>query len=165
MLLELLALCWVEPLLLLPVPCWVLPDDEAEVVPLLLVPLAALLLWPAVVLLLLLFELWLLDCAAACALAEAAAADGEGDAAGVGAGALGAGLLALCDALFCEPMLCCKVCANGTALEASGVLFVGELPEELNSELINDSGDMADPVYPMSPVKVRSSTRVSATGG
>ncbi len=146
---ELLALCWVEPLLLLPVPCCVLPDDEAEVVPLL--P-AALLLWlPAALLELLLLEVWLFDCADACALADAADADADGDGAGVGAGAgaLGAAVLALCAALFCESMLCCKVCANGWALELSGVLLVGELSDEPNSELINDSGDMADPVYPV----------------
>jgi hypothetical protein len=150
---ELLAFCWVEPLLLLPVPCCVLPDDDAEVVPLLPVALLLWLLAALLLLVLLLLEVWLLGCADACALAEAADADAEGDGAGVGAGAgaLDASVLALCDELFCESMLCCKVCANGWTLELSGVMLVGELElsEEPNSELINDSGDMADPVYPV----------------
>jgi hypothetical protein len=154
---ELLVLCWVAPLLLVPVLCCVLPDDEAEAVPLLSVVLVALLLWlPVALLLSLLFELGSLGCAAACALAEAAVADAEGAGVGAGSGALGTGSLALDDASFCKSILCCKVCANGWAPEVSGALLVGELLEESNSELINDSGDMADPVYPVIPVNGRS---------
>jgi hypothetical protein len=64
-------------------------------------------------------------------------------------------LLAPGDALFCESMLCCKVCANGWALAVSADVPVGELPTALRSELISESGDMADPVYPVNPLDIR----------
>ena len=67
-----------------------------------------------------------------------------------------AALLALCDASFCESMLCCRVCANnGWALAASTGALVDELPDEPSRELINESGDMADPVCPVNPLDVR----------
>ncbi len=81
---------------------------------------------------------------------------GAGDGAGACGGALCAAVLALCAASFCESMLCCKVCENGCVLAVSAGELVGELLDEPNSELIDESGDMADPVYPVNPVKFRS---------
>jgi hypothetical protein len=88
--------------------------------------------------------------------ADDGAGEGAGVGVGVGVGALCAALLVFCGALFCESMLCCKVCENGWLLTMSTGEFVCELPDEPNSELIYESGDMADPVYPGIPVKFRS---------
>ena len=49
-------------------------------------------------------------------------------------------------------MLCCKVWPNGCALAVFCGALVGELLDASNSELISESGDMADPVYPVIPV-------------
>jgi hypothetical protein len=172
------ACCDVESLLLLVPLCCVLPEDEAELVllplPLLLLPsLLLLLLWLLLALLVLfvLLELWLFDGdgAGVGALAED---DGVGEGAGAdagvgvgaGAGALCAALFALCDASFCESMLCCKVCENGWVLTMSTGEFVCELPDEPNSELIYESGDMADPVYPVNRVKFRSMPVTRSSG-
>jgi hypothetical protein len=159
------ACCDVELLLLVPL-CCVLPEDEAEVV---LLPSLLLLLWLLLALLVLfvLLELWLFDGAGVGALAED---DGVGEGAGadvgagVGAGALCAALLVLCEASFCESMLCCKVCENGWVLTMSTGEFVCELPDEPNSELIYESGDMADPVYPVNRVKFRSMPVTRSSG-
>jgi hypothetical protein len=133
-----------------------LPEDEAEFV-LPALPPVLLLLWllPALLVLFVLPELWLFDGAGVGALAADDGA-GEGAGVGVGVGALCAALLVFCGALFCESMLCCKVCENGWLLTMSTGEFVCELPDEPNSELIYESGDMADPVYPGIPVKFRS---------
>ena len=162
-----LPCCDVVLLPLVPL-CCALPDDDAEVVllslplPLLLVlllPLLLLWLLLALLVLVVLLELWLFDGAGVGVLAED---DGVGEGAGagvgvgVGASALCATLLVFCDAPFCESILCCKVCENGWVLTTSTGEFVCELPDEPNSELIYESGDMADPVYPGIPVKFRS---------
>ena len=160
---ELLLPCCDVELLPFAALCCVLPEDEAEFVlpPLLLaLPLLLVLLWLLLALLVLL-ELWLSDGAGVGAGAGALAADdgageGAGAGVGVGAGALCTLLLALCDASFCESMLCCKVCENGWLFTMSTGELVCELSDEPNSELIYESGDMADPVYPVSPVKFRS---------
>lgn len=93
-----------------------------------------------------------LDCEALCA-SEEEEADEDVEAAGAGAGAGCGALLALCDALVCESMLCCSVCENGSALAAFGADALGALLEdESKSEEINESGDMVGPVYPVSLV-------------
>ena len=163
MLPELLLPCCDVELLPFAALCCVLPEDEAEFVlpPLLLaLPLLLVLLWLLLALLVLL-ELWLSDGAGVGVGAGALAADdgageGAGAGVGVGAGALCTLLLALCDASFCESMLCCKVCENGWLFTMSTGELVCELSDEPNSELIYESGDMADPVYPVNPVKFRS---------
>jgi len=163
----LLPCCEVELLPLVPL-CCVLPEDDAERVLLALLPSLLLLLW-LLLALLVLFVLWLFDGAGVGVLAED---DGVGEGAGAdvgvgvgaGAGALCAAPLAPCDASFCESMLCCKVCENGWVLTMSTGEFVCELPDEPNSELIYESGDMADPAYPVNPVKFRSMPVMRSSG-
>jgi hypothetical protein len=153
----LLPCCDVELWPLAPL-CCALPEDEAEFV-LPALPPVLLLLWllPALLVLFVLPELWLFDGAGVGVLAaDDGAGEGAGVGVGVGVGALCAALLVFCGALFCESMLCCKVCENGWLLTMSTGEFVCELPDEPNSELIYESGDMADPVYPGIPVKFRS---------
>lgn len=142
--------CCALALLLWPLPCCALLDAVV------LVPLLWLL--PDVLVLLPLLDAWLPDCDVFCVLDdEAAEVEDEGDDGAEAAedAALCAALLALCDASFCESMLCCRVCENGWALAASADAPVGELPDEPSSELINESGDMVDPVYPVNPLDVQ----------
>jgi hypothetical protein len=155
---DVLPSCLAVVLLLFEAPCCVLPvllDDDVAVV---VVPLP-------LVLGLLLAVFVLLDCEASCVLDEASVEeeggdggdhDEEVDVSGVEAGASCVVLLALCEASFWKSILCCKVCANGWALAALAAEFAveltGELLEESNSEVINERGDMADPVYPVNPV-------------
>jgi hypothetical protein len=145
--------CCALALLLWPLPCCALLDAVV------LVPLLWLL--PDAFVLLLLLEVWLLDCDVFCVLDdEDAEVEDEGDDGSEAAeapedAALCAVLLALCDASFCESMLCWSVCENGWALAASADVPVGELPNEPSSELTNESGDMVDPVYPVNPLDVR----------
>lgn len=146
--------CDVELLSLL-LACCVLPEDTVEPVPLPFAPLPLLAL-SVLLLLFALLDAWVFDCEAACALEEDDCASVEGAGAGDGAAACGgtlcAAVLALCAASFCESMLCCKVWPNGCALAVLSGELVGKLLEASNSELIGESGDMADPVYPVNPV-------------
>jgi hypothetical protein len=64
-------------------------------------------------------------------------------------------MLAFCAASVCASMLCCKVCENSCALAESAGELPGVLFDEPNSELIYESGDMVNPVYPVNPVKFR----------
>jgi hypothetical protein len=153
--------------LLCPLLCCGSPVDAVVVVPLWLVP--------DVFALLLLLEVWVLACevvwllefdaAEAVELAEdedededaeepedEAPEDPDDD---EDAAALCALLLALCAALLCELMLCCKVCEKGSALGVSADELVGELSNASKTALINESGDMAGPVYPVNPLDVR----------
>ena len=155
--------CCALALLLWPLACCALPD-AVVVEPLLW------LLSDAFVLLLLVPDVWLLDCGVLCVLddadvevedaaaADAAEVEADDESEAAEYAALCAVLLALCDASFCESMLCCRVCENGWALAASADAPVGELPDEPSSELINESGDMADPVYPVNPLDVQMRT-------
>lgn len=131
--------------------CCALPDDAVEVVLLPLPPLWLALLLPlprlalfwlllALLVSVVLFELWLFAGAGAGVLADD---DGVGEGAGAGVG-VGAGALCATLLVFCASMLCCKVCENGWLLTMSTGEFVCELPDEPNSELIYESGDMAD---------------------
>ena len=156
---EPLRLCRDVELSPLPAGSCALPDAAVEVVPPLSAlsePLAPLALLVLLLLLFALLDAWVSDCEAACVLAEEDCAgedEDEGDGEGAGAGASGG---ALCAASFCESMLCCKVCANGCALVLFASEIVGVILDESASEPMNDSGDMADPVYPVSQVKFRS---------
>ena len=155
---ELVLLCCDVELSALPAPCCGLPEAAVEVVPPLLAPsapLALLVLLTSLPLLFVLLDAWVFDCDAACVFAgDDCAGDGGGaDACG---GVLCSAVLGLCAASFCESMLCCKVCANGCVLALFVSEIVGVVPDESASELTNDMGDIADPVYPVSPVKFRS---------
>jgi hypothetical protein len=144
-----LPFCCAVVLLLWLLDCCALLDDVGVV----------LLLWlPPEALALLLPDAWPLDCDVFWLLDDEAAEVDEDDGGEDEVpedDALFALLLALCDAPLWESMLCCKVCENGKALAASADAPVGEPPDALNSELINESGDMADPVYPVNPLDVR----------